>query len=1008
MNYGFGENERVKFPALLHLLRLGYKYKSIKAEKIDPSTNFFIDIFKDALIRINNRPIEDVEIESVLQEVRNMATFNDKGKKFYDAITEKGIGNLKLIDFDTPSNNLFHVVTELTFGNKDEENFRPDIIILINGMPLAFLEVKKPDNDEGIGAEFKRMKYRLAKDEFKPFFNLIQVIAFSNNMEYLPIDDVTERAKDITQGSFYSTPNGINTTFNYFREEQPISVNEALSEEQVKEVLEDNNCSNNTYNSEEFKTNLSADRPCNAFCTSVFSIDRLMFFLKYGILYLENQSKDKHILRYPQFFAIKNMEKRLNNSSVEGKSGIIWHTQGSGKTALAVYLCKYLKDYYAKQNILARFYFVVDRLDLATQAATEFGERYFAVNLVSTKEEFRKDLSKQLDQTALNGRENSVTVVNIQKMDDDYPEVKNDYGAKIQRVIFVDEAHRSMKKTGEFYKRLRLIDKEASFIALTGTPLLSKKERTTMKFGDYIHKYFYDKSIADGYTLKIKREEIQTVFKEELKSNLDIELDSIKKKDVYESPDYVTCLGRYIDRDYKNFRIINNDNTFGGMVVSASGTQATMLQEWFEKNSELKTVLIKYDTDDNETKQKDFKKNNPSKYDLIIVDRMLTTGYDARRLKRMYLMRNPEDHSLLQTISRVNRPYITPNGFKYNYGYIVDFAGIENNQNKALEKYKEELLAGFDDDEIMSLNGLITDIHSIYEKYLKDFEILTKMIETNNMEEFSIQLSKFDKKLVKEVMELLESIYSGYVELLLSDSNTYRDKTTEARIKQMRKLTKNRLNMIRLQEKPIDTLRATYLSNNEVVKMIYEFIKVKVEIIDLSDFTSNGIGAQISFIKGEIERNQNEKDNRLSTLDEELRKILSKLEILDVETLDEVNKELAEIYAKIKKINEENEERAKKYGGEFGYVKAFQEFSEMYPELDQDKIESCLLIIKKQLDTIINVNALFFRDKVKFINSLKSTTTTIMLKEKLYQDLKLNKNFDKLLLLVYNNVTLLK
>ena len=118
--------------------------------------------------------------------------------------------------------------------------------------------------------------------------------------------------------------------------------------------------------------------------------------------------------------------------------------------------------------------------------------------------------------------------------------------------------------------------------------------------------------------------------------------------------------------------------------------------------------------------------------------------------------------------------------------------------------------------------------------------------------------------------------------------------------------------------------------------------------------------------------------------------------------------ETSTVEQKIKKINEENEERAKKYGGEFGYVKAFQEFSEMYPELDQDKIESCLLIIKKQLDTIINVNALFFRDKVKFINSLKSTTTTIMLKEKLYQDLKLNKNFDKLLLLVYNNVTLLK
>ena len=96
------------------------------------------------------------------------------------------------------------------------------------------------------------------------------------------------------------------------------------------------------------------------------------------------------------------------------------------------------------------------------------------------------------------------------------PEVKNDYEANVQRVFFIDEAHRSYKLTGEFFKNLMTCDIGAVYIALTGTPLLTKKERSNLKFGDYIHKYFYDKSIADGYTLKIKKENIDTVAKKEI------------------------------------------------------------------------------------------------------------------------------------------------------------------------------------------------------------------------------------------------------------------------------------------------------------------------------------------------------------------------------------------------------------------------------------------------------------------------------------------------------------
>lgn len=645
MNYGFTENERVKFPAILHLLRLGYKYISIRDKKIDFNTNIFIDIFKDSLIRINDRPMEDNEIESLVQEIRLMADYNDKGKKFYEAISNKGINGITLIDFNNTENNSFNVVTELTFGDKEGENFRPDIILLINGMPLAILEVKKPDNDNGIQAEFNRMSYRLKQDEFKKYFNIMQVLSFSNNMDY-PV--VTDEAHEQNFGSFYSTPNGVNTSYNYFREENPIEVNPALTEKQIQEVLEDNNCSKATYDSNEFQTNLAIDRPCNSFCTSLFSKERLMFFIKYGILYLEDR-KEKHIIRYSQYFAIKNMESRLNNSSQESKNGIIWHTQGSGKTALAAFMCRYLRDYYSKQDTITKFYFVVDRLDLANQANEEFTSRYFNVKVVSSKDDFRKELKKTTAE-----KENAVTVVNIQKFEDDYPKVENDYGAKIQRILFVDEAHRSQGL--EFHKRLMLIDPDAVFIALTGTPLLTKSGKTTGKFGGYIHKYFYDKSIADGYTIPIKREAIQTIFKDEIKSNLEIELDSIKRKEIYESDDYITCLGRYIERDYNNTKIVNNDDSVGGMVVCASKVQAEKLHKHFTEKTNVRSALVLYDTIDNDKTAKAFKKVDPTEYDMLVVYQMLTTGYDARRLKRMYIMRNPEDHTLLQTISRVNRP----------------------------------------------------------------------------------------------------------------------------------------------------------------------------------------------------------------------------------------------------------------------------------------------------------------------------------------------------------------
>ena len=447
---------------------------------------------------------------------------------------------------DCFDNNDFAIVDELPFSIKEgteEGSFRPDINILINGIPLAFLEVKHPDNSGGIQVEFERMiNKRLKNDDYKKYFNLIQIVSFSNNMEYEESDD--DVADEVKAGSFYTTPNGQATTFSFFRED--IKEYHAryqlkdIDEETIKYVVKDGGYNPEETDTPEFQTNMSDVAPCNRFITSFYDKERFMYMLRYGIMFLtevkkihnattnkdeEVPIKQKHIMRYPQFFATRAIIKRLGEKD---KNGIIWHTQGSGKTALSAYANRVIKDFFAKKNINTKFFFVVDRLDLMKQATTEFSNRGFNVINVSNKNEFAKELKKPLNSS--NDGVGTICIVNIQKLMEEskMPKVENVYDVKVQRIFFVDEAHRSYNLHGEFFKNLMTCDTNGIYIAMTGTPLLTKKERSNLKFGDYIHKYFYDKSIADGYTLRIKKEQIDTTAKAEIRENLELENKSAK------------------------------------------------------------------------------------------------------------------------------------------------------------------------------------------------------------------------------------------------------------------------------------------------------------------------------------------------------------------------------------------------------------------------------------------------------------------------------------------------
>ena len=1010
----FNEDTRVKIPATIQFLRLGYDYQSLKDADIDFQTKIFMNRFKPALEKVNGRNFSYDEIKEILMDINNVIKNNDLGKAFYNWLINP-LDKVKLIDFEDISKNDFAVVDELPYcivEGTESGSFRPDINILINGMPLSFLEVKKPNNDGGIQKEFERMiNQRLRNPEYKKFFHMLQFISFSNNMEYEDADD----AEDVKAGSFYTTPNGQNTGFSFFREDDEMyHLNypyKEVSDDMVKFIMRDCGYDPKVADTPEFLENLQVTTACNSFITSVFDKERFLYFLHYGIMFLNGKVPEKHIMRYPQFFATRKIIERLENG---GKGGIIWHTQGSGKTGLAAFSNRVIRDYYAKKNVNARFFFIVDRIDLLRQTSLEFKNRGLNVVNCKNKEAFTKEINKPLPTNIDIKSIGEICVANIQKLESQLEEARNDYQANVQRIFFIDEAHRSYCSTGEYLKNLMTCDVDAIYIALTGTPLLSRKERSNLKFGDYIHKYFYDKSIADGYTLRIKKENIDTIAKSEIKKNLDIEDNRLNDRDVFESDAYVNALGAFIEKDFVNFRLQNSDNTIGGMIVCRTNPQARKVHEWFEQNSKITTGLVI--TDQNNPTQYQINKNNQIDFrdtfvrDMLVVNFMLTTGYDVKRLKKMYLLRGPHAQSLLQTISRVNRPYKSPNGKIYKYGYIVDFVDIEKEYDNTIEAYIKELEADMNEngENEGSLAGLVIDKEDINKKYHKYANELEDIISTENPERFSRQLSFYNKETLLKIRRLLNGIKECETEFILSRALDYAKQIDAEKNRKLIRAVQDKIDFINLSTRTFDMM--SVISNDEVVEILYEFIKTKILILDLGRFTPDNPVYQrfertVREIQREIKNNKNKEDIKVVKLDQLLQEIFSKLSISDLSDLDAITDELLEALKQARDINDENDRLAQIYGGNYAFVKTYQDAVEKYAA-DKSEIEGMLVYIYHDIKDIMEADTLIVQGRKNFIDSIKHDVTKPLLKAGIY--VKIKTFYDQILSELYTNLQLFR
>lgn len=951
------EDTRVKIPAILHLCRMGYRYLSLKNANWDPETNIFKDIFFGSLRKINDG-IEEEDIQKVFDKINLVLDNEDLGKDFYLMLSSNKI---KLIDFEKLENNSFHVVTELPCKNGDDE-FRPDITILINGMPLAFVEVKKPNNKEGILAERNRINVRFQNKKFRKFINLTQLIVFSNNMEY------DEESIEQIEGAYYSSTSTDKAFFNAFKEDSSVEsldlkkILEPLDDETENLVLKDNNL-NVIKHSPEFLTNKDPQTPTNRILTSIFSKDRLAMWLKYSIAYVKEESGlQKHIMRYPQFFATKAIEQTIEKGE---KRGIIWHTQGSGKTALSFYNVKYLTDYFQKKNVVPKFYFIVDRLDLLIQAKREFTSRGLAVHTVNSKRELLKDFKSEVNIHNLSGQQ-EITVVNIQKFKDDTAVLNSkSYDTNTQRVYFLDEVHRSYDPNGSFLANLMTSDRDAIIIGLTGTPLIGESKNSKAIFGDYIHKYYYNASIADGYTLKLIREGIETSYKIQLQEaikEIKVLKGDIPKKDIYSHAKFVEPMLDYIIADFKGSRVMFGDDTIGAMVVCDSSDQAKQMFKIFSKkhSNELKASVILHDVGDKETRKEEVEDFKEGKIDLLFVYNMLLTGFDAKRLKKLYLGRIIKKHNLLQTLTRVNRPYKD-----FRYGYVVDFADIRKEFDATNKAYFDEL-QGELGDEMENYSNIFLSKEEI-ESEIETIKDQLFRFDLQNAEVFSQQITAIhDKDVVLGIKKALMSAKNLYNMIRLMGHYDLLKKIDFKKLALLFAETENHLNLINLKDSLENKTETTNLLNVALEDVIFSFKKVSQEEMVIADKLKN----TLKKTRESMASNFDKKDPEFIELYEELRRLFNKKN-LDEITQEEMNENiqaLEKIYQEINELNRRNNQLKSKYENDEKYARLHKRVIRQKSfNARESSIHEALMDIKHNADQKVLENARMIQNEDYFV-----------------------------------------
>lgn len=666
---------------------------------------------------------------------------NSYQEELHDGI--KKSFSLKYIDLKNIENNIFHFTEEYSVSrqtlNERDKTRRPDIVLFINGIPFGVIELKKSsvETEQGISQMIRNQ----LKGEIPHLFKFTQILLAGNNHS-------PKYATTGTPKKFYAT----------WEEDVRKDINKIVTDRTPSKL------DNTIY--------------------SLFKKKRVIELLHSFIIF---DNKVKKIARYQQYFAIKEIVKKIDKLDDTGRrgGGLIWHTQGSGKSLTMVMLTRVIKASIPNSKVVV----VTDRKDLDRQIHSTFNK--------SEIEARRAGSGKELVQLLQSGKSVITTLIHkfetVQKekviLDD--PNI----------FILVDESHRTQE--GDLNKAMKKVFPSACYLGFTGTPLMKKEKSTISKFGGLLHKYTIDQAVRDEAVLPLLYEGrlVDQWISDEngLDRRFDVlsrDLNDEQKLDLkrkWARFQKVASSERRLEMimfDINEHFIKNIQGTgFKAMLATSSKYEAIKYHKLFEELGDIKTAFVisapdsreGYESVDDDNKafineewQKIIKKyGDEDRYlekvkdefvegeeiELIIVVSKLLTGFDAPKATILYIDKELKEHNLLQAIARVNRLYDGK-----DFGFIIDYRGLLGNLDSALTSYSS--LDGFEEEDLV---GTVIDIKEEIARvktYYSHVEELFKNVKNKNDQE-SYEVFLADEDTRKEFYEYLSN-YGRALKLALS------------------------------------------------------------------------------------------------------------------------------------------------------------------------------------------------------------------------------------------------
>lgn len=762
-------------PAIEVLQKLGYKYISEDENKKLRNNILTEVIFKDILAKklneINSYEYKGEKYKfsasTIGQAIKDLnedliTGLISTNEKIYDLLTlgksyqenmvdgTKRSFDIKYIDFEHPENNDFYVTEEFSVLRMNGKDYaRPDIVLFINGIPLAVIECK--DASVPIIQAISQ-NIRNQKPEYIPqLFKFIQIVMAANKNE-------TKYATCGTPDKFWSTWN------EQYAEKQNELLNKTVIGRQVTKQDRD--------------------------IISLFEKERFLELIKDFIIF---EAGKKKICRYQQYFAVKAMLERIKHYK---KGGVVWHTQGSGKSITMVYVTKKLMEDKEIQN--PQVVIVTDRVDLDKQIHKTF-------NRIGV-EAARATTGNNLTELIKNEKIRVITTV-VNKFE---TVVKSGVAVDAPNTfILVDEGHRT--QYGEINRRMQEVFKGAIYISFTGTPIMKKDKNIFDKFGGLIHKYSLDDALKDKAIVPLIYEG-KMVDQEVSKEAIDMRLDMLTRNLTPEQKTEVMKKWSRFEKVAsseqrleliawdiaKNYNETLKGTGFNAMFACNKKVEAVKYYNIFrDEFPELEVAVvisspdmregegsIDEDTDDivkkfyintisNYKNEEEYEETIKSKFingdiDILIVVDKLLTGFDAPKASTLYLDKQIKEHNLLQAIARVNRLCDGK-----DYGYIVDYRGLLGELDKALTMYQEAGLEEFREEDIKSSVYYIdTEINNMFKAYEELKDIFKDIKNKNDLEEYEVLLE--DEKIRKDFYNKLCRFGSMLGIILPSDQAYYR------------------------------------------------------------------------------------------------------------------------------------------------------------------------------------------------------------------------------------------